>query len=161
MEPKVVQPRPVFPLTVLTVRQPWASAIIFAGKDVENRSWAASYRGRLLILGHVRLIDCTRLRTESRWAMPGQWHWLISSAVALREPVPCKGQRGLWTVPDDAAAAVLAQLEPEVTHLCPPDGGDGLFPCCGLTPFEVPSWHRMTLDPALVTCGKDSTEEKP
>jgi hypothetical protein len=24
---------------VLTVRQPWASAIIHAGKDVENRTW--------------------------------------------------------------------------------------------------------------------------
>ena len=47
--------------------------------------------------------------------------------------------------------------EPEVTHLCPPDGGDGLFPCCGRTPFEVPPWqHRMTLDPALVTCSPGS-----
>jgi hypothetical protein len=32
----------------LTVRQPWAS-LIFAGKDVENRSWPTSHRGRLVI----------------------------------------------------------------------------------------------------------------
>ena len=34
---------------VLTVRQPWASAIFNAGKDIENRVWATSYRGRLWI----------------------------------------------------------------------------------------------------------------
>ena len=45
----------------------------------------------------------------------------------------------------------------EVTHACPvpfAEGGDGTMPCCGLTPFEVPRYHRITLDPALVTCGK-------
>lgn len=40
--------------------------------------------------------------------------------------------------------------EPPV-HMCPPDGGDGLMPCCGDTPFEHRA-DRMTLDPALVTC---------
>jgi hypothetical protein len=34
---------------VLSVRQPWASAIFDAGKDVENRSWLTHYRGRLWI----------------------------------------------------------------------------------------------------------------
>jgi len=34
---------------VLTVRQPWAWAIIFAGKDVENRSWTSTYRGPVAI----------------------------------------------------------------------------------------------------------------
>jgi len=33
----------------LSVRQPWAWAIIHAGKDVENRTWATSYRGLLAI----------------------------------------------------------------------------------------------------------------
>ncbi len=41
----------------------------------------------------------------------------------------------------------------EIVHACPLSDG-GLMPCCGLTPFEVPGWHRMTLDPELVTCGK-------
>lgn len=36
-------------------------------------------------------------------------------------------------------------------HACP-QGGDALMPCCEKTPFEVPRDHRMTLDPALVTC---------
>jgi len=33
----------------LTVRQPWAWALIYGGKDVENRRWRTSYRGPLLI----------------------------------------------------------------------------------------------------------------
>lgn len=33
----------------LTVKQPWAWAIVAAGKDVENRSWATKYRGPVMI----------------------------------------------------------------------------------------------------------------
>jgi len=39
----------------------------------------------------------------------------------------------------------------EVTHRCPASG-EYLVPCCGQTPFEVPRWHRLTLDPQMVTC---------
>lgn len=33
----------------LTLWQPWAAAVIYAGKDVENRAWRTSYRGPLVI----------------------------------------------------------------------------------------------------------------
>lgn len=36
-------------MKALTVRQPWAWALIHAGKDVENRTQAWSYRGPLAI----------------------------------------------------------------------------------------------------------------
>lgn len=36
-------------MKVLSVRQPWAWAILSAGKDVENRSWGTAYRGPLAI----------------------------------------------------------------------------------------------------------------
>jgi len=36
-------------MLALTVRQPWAWAIIHAGKDVENRSWPTEHRGPLAI----------------------------------------------------------------------------------------------------------------
>jgi hypothetical protein len=52
-------------------------------------------------------------------------------------------------------ARLRANQRAEATHQCPPDGGGGLMPCCGLTPFEVPRTDRMTLDPALVTCHKE------
>lgn len=36
-------------MKAITIKQPWAWAIIFAGKDIENRSWYTKYRGPLLI----------------------------------------------------------------------------------------------------------------
>lgn len=36
-------------MKVLSVRQPWAFAILALGKDVENRSWTTGHRGPLLI----------------------------------------------------------------------------------------------------------------
>src|SRR4051812_5208588 len=36
-------------LRVLSVRQPWAWLIVQGYKDIENRTWSTTYRGRLLI----------------------------------------------------------------------------------------------------------------
>ncbi|MCL6755147.1 ASCH domain-containing protein [Nostoc sp. CCCryo 231-06] len=36
-------------MKALSVRQPWAWAIIYALKDVENRGWPINYRGDILI----------------------------------------------------------------------------------------------------------------
>ena len=36
-------------MKTLSIRQPWAWAIIEAGKDFENRDWPTKYRGSLLI----------------------------------------------------------------------------------------------------------------
>lgn len=45
---------------------------------------------------------------------------------------------------------------PTTVHACPPEGG-GLTPCCGRTPFELPSNERLTAHGELVTCtGKDA-----
>ncbi len=38
----------------LTIRQPWAHAILHLGKAVENRSWWTHYRGLLLIHAAAR-----------------------------------------------------------------------------------------------------------
>lgn len=41
----------------------------------------------------------------------------------------------------------------ETIHRCPwPDSG--ITPCCGKTPFELPTTDRLTLQDELVTCGK-------
>ena len=39
----------VFCGKALSVAQPWASAIVFGGKDIENRSWYTHYRGPIAI----------------------------------------------------------------------------------------------------------------
>lgn len=36
-------------MKTLTVKQPWATFIVSGVKDVENRTWKTSYRGRVLI----------------------------------------------------------------------------------------------------------------
>ena len=126
----------------LSIRQPWAWAILHANKDVENRTWYTGYQGPLLIhagqkadvagwrefvrwhdrilppgllphnlpggvvLGVVRLVDCVD-DSPSPWAEEGLWHWLLADRIAFDEPVPWRGQLGLFDVP-------LAGLPPKV-----------------------------------------------
>lgn len=44
------------------------------------------------------------------WAAAGQFHWKLADVRPLAEPVPCRGALGLWTLPDEVEAAVVAQL---------------------------------------------------
>lgn len=37
-------------MKALSVKQPWAWAIIHGGKDVENRVWNTNFRGRFLVV---------------------------------------------------------------------------------------------------------------
>jgi hypothetical protein len=39
----------VLPSIALSIRQPWAWAILHAGKDIENREWSTRYRGPICI----------------------------------------------------------------------------------------------------------------
>lgn len=48
-------------MIALSIRQPWASLILKAGKDIENRSWPTNVRGRILI--HAAK-GCTRDELE-------------------------------------------------------------------------------------------------
>jgi hypothetical protein len=113
---------------VLTVRQPWAWAIIHAGKDVENRTRPTRYRGLLLIhagqaddpagheflaqlglqvperldhgviIGSVQLVDSVQAST-SRWAFPGSHHWRLADPVPAVSTLACRGQLGLFRPP--------------------------------------------------------------
>ena len=109
-------------MKVLTVRQPWASLIVSGIKDVENRSKATNYRGRIgihagqkvnddamrtyghllppqvaigALLGTVEIIECQR-GMFSDWALPDHWHWVLAQPRRLRRPVPMTGHLGLW-----------------------------------------------------------------
>lgn len=52
-------------MKALSIRQPWAWAILNAGKDIENRSWRTKFRGRLVVhaaktfdeAGYLELLD--------------------------------------------------------------------------------------------------------
>jgi hypothetical protein len=53
----------------LSVRQPWASLILQAGKDIENRGWSTKFRGRILI-------HAAKGMTQAEWRDAVQFaHW--------------------------------------------------------------------------------------
>lgn len=110
-------------MKVLTIRQPWAWAIMFAGKGIENRSWRTHYRGPLAIhagakvetdatlprrvrapeagdlvcsaiLGVVDVVDVVE-SSRSPW-FHGPYGLVLRNPRPLLKPLPCKGRLGLW-----------------------------------------------------------------
>lgn len=61
------------------------------------------------ILGLFRVTDHLRSSSDP-WHVPGQIGNVFDYRP-LREPIPCKGAQGLWTVPEDVAARVLDGVE--------------------------------------------------
>jgi hypothetical protein len=62
-------------MRALSIRQPWAWAIIAGHKDIENRSWQTSYRGPLLIHAGKQVIaddyeDMLRFGREDNFLVP-------------------------------------------------------------------------------------------
>lgn len=113
-------------MKTLTIQQPWAWAIINAGKDVENRPRNCRLRGRFyvhaglklsdegldwmeqelrvrgpaqflhgMIIGTVELCDVIR-DSDSPWAEPGWYHWLLRDPRPLARPIPARGRQGWW-----------------------------------------------------------------
>jgi hypothetical protein len=54
----------------LTVRQPWAWAIVSGAKDVENRSWKTEYRGPIIIHASATKAVVNRLIKSGGSALP-------------------------------------------------------------------------------------------
>jgi hypothetical protein len=95
-------------MRALSVKQPWADAIVRGRQRVEFRSWRTAYRGPLAIhastrpaagagelplgclVGVVTLVDCKPAR--------GGWRWLLADPRPLARPVACKGRLGLFDV---------------------------------------------------------------
>lgn len=113
-------------MKALSIKPHWAAAIIFCGKDIENRSFRTHYRGPLFIhasgsrpdlpkcselgidpngvrrgaiIGQVELVDCVR-DSPSKWAIKGEWHWVLRNPVAFKSPVTAKGRLGIWNFTD-------------------------------------------------------------
>lgn len=123
-------------MKALSIRQPWAHAILHLGKDIENRTWVTAHDGLLVVhaaktvdrpaveilrdmgepvpdrpvtgalLGTVRVVGCVS-GSGSWWAERGAWHWKLSDPRPFDEPIPWRGLPGLFDVPDDVLAAVV------------------------------------------------------
>jgi hypothetical protein len=61
------------------------------------------------VVAVARLAKAVR-DSNSRWAVPGQWHWCLEGTVHLARPVACKGAQGLWLLPPKVLAEVREQL---------------------------------------------------
>lgn len=118
------KPAPAASIRALTVRQPWAWAIMAGRKTVENRSRPTNYRGELLIhsavargdidtlpdgspvparlvygaiLGSVTLVDCVPIEDAPPGPFAsGPWCWLLADPKPI-SPIAITGQLGLWT----------------------------------------------------------------
>jgi hypothetical protein len=111
-------------MKALSIRQPWAWAIVAGWKPIENRTWQTHYRGPLLIhagqrndpagfefleslgidvpdellrggvIGRVELTDITTAH-RSRWAQRGCFNWVLADPIPTPfRPLP--GRLGLF-----------------------------------------------------------------
>jgi hypothetical protein len=115
-------------MPALTLWEPWASAVAYHGKDVENRSWApprdlvgqriAIHAGMkidkpaIAMLGFVYGITieptpghvlCTVRITTCVEESSSEWFvgpvgWVLDD-VQTFDPVPMKGRQGIWRIP--------------------------------------------------------------
>ena len=115
-------------MKAISIQQPWAWLIVNGYKDLENRTWATKYRGRVLI--HApKTVDKTGFQAQREWvqasgiqipddlptgAIVGEATitgtvtashspWFegpvaieLADAVAYAEPIPARGQLGVY-----------------------------------------------------------------
>jgi len=120
----------------ISIQQPWAWAILHAGKDIENRTWSTTYRGEVAVhatrmqdqwqlptgvmrpteqdlvlravIGVVEIADVV-VRGSSKWFI-GPFGFLLRNPKPLAKPVHCPGNQRIWELPPSVARAVSAQL---------------------------------------------------
>lgn len=112
-------------MRALTLRQPWAHAVVHLGKNIENRTWPPSdgmigayiaiHAGsgidrdgfeelgldraevdRGAIVGVARIVRVVT-KSSNRWFF-GPFGWVLEDIRPLRRPIPCNGMLGLWRV---------------------------------------------------------------
>jgi hypothetical protein len=89
-------------MKALSVRQPWAWAIIHGGKNIENRNWAPKVRpGRIAIHSAKRWAGDDALKTVELLVdekMPGEFMlgWIIGTVDVIDTHMPSYGLQGRW-----------------------------------------------------------------
>ena len=113
-------------MKAISIQQPWAWAILHAGKDVENRTWNTHFRGLIAIhaparrrqedwwprgaprpsedelhlsaiVGIAEMVDVVE-KSRSKW-FGGPFGFVLTNARPLATPVLCKGALMLWNLP--------------------------------------------------------------
>lgn len=116
---------PLQTVTCLTVLEPYSWLIFNAGKDIENRTWSTTFRGRLYIHSGKRLYadeswiaeyygpDCLKGCLKQRGHIVGHvdvvdcvdrsdskwfsgpWEFVLANATTIK-PIPYRGAQGFW-----------------------------------------------------------------
>jgi hypothetical protein len=88
-------------MKALSIRQPWAWLIVSGHKDVENRTWATNFRGRIYVhaskrLDRMSLIMITsggmNINKEVRDAVSAKTSWALGAIIGEIEIVDCVTQ---------------------------------------------------------------------
>jgi ASCH domain len=109
-------------MRALSIQQPWAWAIAAAGKDIENRTWPTSYRGRLAIHASKAYDDGALLPTPAALSL-----FMDAAAEDIRTGVPALAPGAI------VAMATLVGCHPDRAH------ADPARPC---SPWAVAGqWH--------------------
>lgn len=82
-------------IPALSIRQPWAAAIINMGKDIENRNWPTRFRGQFLIhaakaWGQNERDDVETVEDISGQSLEGRP--LLGGIIGMAEIVDCVSQ---------------------------------------------------------------------
>lgn len=115
-------------IKALSIKQPYPHHIFHDGKDVENRDWLTRGRGWFIIhagvsktemadsqmelprggiVGMARIVDCVT-QMDSPWFF-GKYGFVLAEAFPV-PLIPCRGQLGFFSPPDEAIAALIAAL---------------------------------------------------
>ncbi len=119
-------------IKALSIKQPYPHHIFHDGKDVENRDWPTKGRGWFIIhagvskselagsqkdlprggiVGMARIVDCVT-KMDSRWFFV-RYGFVLRDAFPV-DLIPCKGQLGFFTPPQEALALLAACLRARV-----------------------------------------------
>ncbi len=81
-------------MKVISIKQPWAYAILNLGKDIENRTWTTPYRGRLLI--HASKSVCLGgMRFLANLIEQDKLNNVEPEKLTLIQDILTKGKKGL------------------------------------------------------------------
>ena len=125
-------------MKALSVKEPWASLIIFGSKDTENRVWRTLHRGPIVICASATLDHKNSTGWEpwylyhddrdvqpgfalgvveivgcdkdmlSVWDELGQFHFRLDNKRPFLAPFAVKGTLGMFNIDDQLVAAALA-----------------------------------------------------
>ncbi len=135
-------------MKALSIRQPWAYAILHGGKDIENRTQYRKYRGELVIhapktldtferwpqgepkpdesvlhrsaiLGVVDLVDVVQQSSSPWFDAKFAFGFKLANPRPLPEPIDySRGTPSFWTVPAAVARAIREQQRRNCAPTC-------------------------------------------